>query len=238
MSSPFRTLWQKWKSLQLPWRRRWLAGIYHPSPPHQYFLLATPSTLIPIALPRANLSLFAISGADLAGNTYYYFRPHASAKPRRILQQNPRIPYSDIKIPVQWLQWLRHTRPTAPTIQELQLDVVRKEQLKQLAAAADKRWASKPSVLDQPRRRNQELGVGDGEGSIGMTGRKGESTEAVDGGEGRGQKLEAGIKGEDVRDSWGEGEKGRGPNPWVKARPTGAGESYQPESWQPPGSGR
>ncbi|KAL8859035.1 MAG: hypothetical protein Q9178_004516 [Gyalolechia marmorata] len=202
MSSPFRTLWQKWKSLQLPWRRRWLAG------------------------------------ADLAGNTYYYFRPHASAKPRRILQQNPRIPYSDIKIPVQWLQWLRHTRPTAPTIQELQLDVVRKEQLKQLAAAADKRWASKPSVLDQPRRRNQELGVGDGEGSIGMTGKKGESTEAVDGGEGRGQKLEAGIKGEDVRDSWGEGEKGRGQNPWVKARPTGAGEGYQPESWQPPGSGR
>lgn len=26
MSSPFRTLWQKWKALPLPWRRRWLAG--------------------------------------------------------------------------------------------------------------------------------------------------------------------------------------------------------------------
>ncbi|KAL8809596.1 MAG: hypothetical protein Q9223_007901, partial [Gallowayella weberi] len=94
MSSPFRTFWQKWKSLQLPWRKRWLAG------------------------------------ADLAGNKYYYFRPHTAAKPRRILQQNPRIPYSDIVIPVQWHQWLRHTRPTAPTIQELQSDETRKEQLK------------------------------------------------------------------------------------------------------------
>ncbi|KAL9039919.1 MAG: hypothetical protein Q9180_002240 [Flavoplaca navasiana] len=201
MSSPFQTVWQKWKSLKLPWRRRWLAG------------------------------------ADLAGNKYYYFRPHASAKPRRILQQNPLIPYSDINIPVQWHQWLRHTRPTAPTIQELQSDETRKEQLKQLAAAADRRWASKPSVLDKPRRRNQEVGVGDGEGGVGVVGRKGESTEAMDGkGDGgEGQRLDKGVKGEDVRDSWGEGQKGRGENPWVKARPRGAGEGYQPESWQPPG---
>ena len=92
---------------------------------------------------------------------------------------------------------------------------MRKEQLKQLAAAADRRWASKPSVLDKPRRRNQEVGVGDGEGGVGVLGRKGESTEAVggkgDGGEG--QRLDKGVKGEDVRDSWGEGEKGRGENP-------------------------
>ncbi|KAL8784063.1 MAG: hypothetical protein Q9213_004190 [Squamulea squamosa] len=174
-------------------------------------------------------------GTDLAGNTYYYFRPHASVKPRRILQHNPRIPYSDISIPVQWHQWLRNTRSSAPTIQELQTDVARKDQLKQLVAAADQRWASKPSVLDQPRRRNQELGVGDGEGSMGVIGRKGESTEALDGGEGKGQILEEGVKGEDVRDSWGEGKKGRGENPWIKARPRGAGEGYQPESWQPPG---
>ncbi|KAL8802444.1 MAG: hypothetical protein Q9182_003812 [Xanthomendoza sp. 2 TL-2023] len=201
MSSPFHTFWQKWKSLQLPWRKRWLAG------------------------------------ADLAGNKYYYFRPHASSKPRRILQQNPRIPYSDIVIPVQWHQWLRHTRLTAPTIHELESDETRKEQLKVLAAEADRRWASKPSVLDKPRRRNQELGVGDGEGRVGVVGRKGESPNAaVDRGDG--QRLGEGVKGEDVRDSWGEGEKGRGENPWIKARPRGAGEGYQPESWQPPGAGR
>ncbi|KAL8927017.1 MAG: hypothetical protein Q9208_002562 [Pyrenodesmia sp. 3 TL-2023] len=196
MPSPFRDLWLKWKALQLPWRKQWLAGV------------------------------------DLAGNSYYYFRPSIGTRPRRILKQNPRIPYSDIKIPVQWHQWLRYTRPAAPSIQELQIDVERKEQLKQLAAAADARWASKPSVLDAPRRRNQELGVGDGEGQIGVVGRRGESSE----GEAEGQRLGEGVKGEDVRDNWGEGKKGRGENPWIKKRPTGAGEGYQPGSWQPPSS--
>ncbi len=116
-----------------------------------------------------------------------------------------------------------------------------------LAAAADRRWAGKPSVLDRPRRGNLEVGVGDGEGVAGVVGRRGES--AV--GEGEGRRLGEGVKGEDVRDIWGkggegrgEGEKGRGEggkgreeSPWVKARARGAGEGYQPESWRPPGSG-
>ncbi|KAL8936173.1 MAG: hypothetical protein Q9216_005073 [Gyalolechia sp. 2 TL-2023] len=175
-----------------------------------------------------------LAGIDLAGNTYYYFRSTLTSRPRRILQSNPLIPHSDIQIPVQWHQWLRYTRPSAPSVQELQIDVQRKAQLKQLAAAADARWASKPSVLDAPRRRNQELGVGDGEGRVGTVGRKGESAES--GGEAQGQKLGEGTKGEDVRDSWGEGEKGRGENPWIKQRPSRAGEEWQPESWQPPSS--
>ncbi|KAI4111739.1 MAG: hypothetical protein LQ345_006679 [Seirophora villosa] len=172
--------------------------------------------------------------ADLAGNKYYYFRPSLGTRPRRILKQNPRIPYSDIAIPVQWHQWLRYTRPAPPSMQELQIDVQRKAQLKQLAAAADARWASKPSVLDAPRRRNQEVGVGDGEGRVGVLGRKGES---ADGGDGiGGKRLGEGVKGEDVRDSWGEGKKGRGENPWIKERPKAAGEGFQPGSWQPPGA--
>lgn len=100
-----------------------------------------------------------------------------------------------------------------------------------MAEAADRRWASKSSVLDRPRRGNLEVGVGDGEGVGGVVGRRGESA----GGEG--QKLEKGVKGEDVRDSWGEGGKGRGESPWVKGRARGAGEGFQPESWRPPGSG-
>ncbi|KAL8828261.1 MAG: hypothetical protein Q9170_006678 [Blastenia crenularia] len=173
-------------------------------------------------------------GADLAGNTYYYFRPTLSSRPRRLLKQNPHIAYSDIQIPVQWHQWLRYTRPSAPSAQELQIDVQRREQLKRLAAAADERWASKPSVLDAPRRRNQEVGVGDGEGRAGVVGRKGESVHSGGEVQEQGQKLGKGTKGEDVRDSWGEGGKGRGENPWIKQRPSGAGEGYQPESWQPP----
>ncbi|KAL8935926.1 MAG: hypothetical protein Q9211_004441 [Gyalolechia sp. 1 TL-2023] len=158
----------------------------------------------------------------------------SSSRPRRILQSNPLIPHSDIQIPVQWHQWLRYTRPSAPSVQELQIDVQRKAQLKQLAAAADERWASKPSVLDAPRRRNQEVGVGDGEGRIGVLGSKGES--AGNGRQAQGQKLDEGTKGEDVRDSWGEGAKGRGENPWMKQRSSRAGEEWQPKSWQPPSS--
>lgn len=103
-----------------------------------------------------------------------------------------------------------------------------------LAEAADRRWAGKPSVLDRPRRGNKEVGVGDGEGVAGVVGRKGESVEGAEGG---GQRLEKGVEGEDVRDSWGEGEKGRGESPWGKGRARGAGEGFQPESWRPPGSG-
>jgi len=49
-----------------------------------------------------------------------------------------------------WIQWLRHTRHEAPTINEQQLDEIRQAQVKQLAAQADARWASKPSYLDAP----------------------------------------------------------------------------------------
>ena len=111
------------------------------------------------------------------------------------------------------------------------MDVQRQAHLKQLAAAADERWASKPSVLDAPRRRNQEIGVGDGEGVIGVVGRRGESANG-EGDTGK-QVLRKGVKG------WGEGEKGRRreENPWKPAKPRGAGEGWQPEAWQPPPGG-
>ena len=40
-----------------------------------------------------------MTGTDLAGNTYWYFKPSfASPRPRRILQNNPKIAYSDLNI--------------------------------------------------------------------------------------------------------------------------------------------
>ena len=48
------------------------------------------------------------------------------------------------------MQWLRHTRFDPPTLVEQQADVIRQQQLKQLAAQADARWAAKPSFLDAP----------------------------------------------------------------------------------------
>jgi len=207
--SPLRQLWNRWKALQLPWRKRWLAGTItiHPSSHHLSILL------------------IRLTGTDLAGNKYWYFRPSLSTRPRRILQNNPRIPYSDVQIPVQWHQWLRYTRPSAPSIPELQSDAARQAQLKQLARAADDRWAAKPSVLDKPRRGNLELGIGDGE-MTGTVGVKGET------GEGKGvSRME---KEEDVRRKEREGgEKGK-QNPWG-VRKGRAGEDWKPESWTPTG---
>ncbi|KAL8662670.1 MAG: hypothetical protein Q9202_004535 [Teloschistes flavicans] len=176
-----------------------------------------------------------LAGTDLAGNYYHYFRPALGQRPRRIFTPSTHTQFSDVHIPPQWHQWLRYTRPHPPSVQELQLDVQRQIELKKLAAAADARWASKPSVLDAPRRRNQELGVGDGEGGVGAVGRRGESVGAIEEGRKNGEKLGEGVKGEDVGDSWGEGEKGREKNPWIRERPKNPGEGWQPESWQPPG---
>jgi NADH dehydrogenase [ubiquinone] 1 alpha subcomplex assembly factor 2 len=53
------------------------------------------------------------------------------------------------------MQWLRHTRAEPPTLNEQQLDEIRQAQLKQLAAAADARWASIPSFLDAPSKQQQ-----------------------------------------------------------------------------------
>ena len=165
---------------------------------------------------------------DLAGNKYWFFRPTSNARPRRIMENNPRIPYSDIQIPPQWHQWLRYTRPDPPSIPELQYDVQRQENLKQLVRAADERWAAKPSVLDKPRRGNQELAVGDGE-MRGTVGQKGET------GEGRGideierqeaiemKKMEGGEKGKE--------------DPW-KVRRGKSGEDWKPEAWSPGRAGR
>lgn len=190
-SSPFTAIWRKWKTLKLPWRRRWLAG------------------------------------TDLNGNTFWYFKPSlAFTRPRRILQNNPKIPYSDIEISPSWHQWLRGTRPTPPSIPEQIQDVQRQRDLKQLAAAADARWAAKPSVLDKPRRGNLELGVGDGEveGTVGRRWEEGQRT-------GEGERVEKeSSEGENRERS--EQVKKEKENPWARQRGS-AGEGWQPEAWRP-----
>ncbi|KAL8823422.1 MAG: hypothetical protein Q9191_005873 [Dirinaria sp. TL-2023a] len=140
-----------------------------------------------------------------------------------MLQNNPRIPYSDISIPPQWHQWLRYTRPSPPSVLELRSDVARQAQLKQLARAADERWAAKPSVLDRPRRGNQELGIGDGEmkGTVGV---RGETAE--------GQGVVKAEREKEVRRKEREGGGKLKENPWAVRRGR-AGEDYKPETWTP-----
>ncbi|KAK4691959.1 NADH dehydrogenase [ubiquinone] 1 alpha subcomplex assembly factor 2, partial [Lecanoromycetidae sp. Uapishka_2] len=160
-----------------------------------------------------------LAGTDLVGNTFWYFKPSLSMpQARRIMQNNPKIPYSDLDISPMWHQWLRYTRPTPPSMQEQQTDVIRQIQLKHNAQLADARWAAKPSVLDAPRRGNMELGVGDGEaeGTVGKKWVEGEKT-------GPGEKKEKPRSG---------GEKRERQNPWQRDRGI-PGEGWQPETWTP-----
>lgn len=104
-------------------------------------------------------------------------------------------------------------------------DVQRQLDLKQLAAAADARWAAKPSVLDKPRRGNLELGVGDGEveGTVGKRWEEGQRTgegEMVEKERSEGEKRE---RGEQVKEK---------ENPWIRQRGS-PGEGWQPEAWRP-----
>lgn len=109
--------------------------------------------------------------------------------------------------------------------------------MKQLAAAADARWAAKPSVMDKPKRANQELGVGDGEGVAADIGTRGGAGRVL--GEGvtgdmvkqQGQEIgDPATEGPAVRRQRQEQEK---ENPWKKQERGAAGEAYQPDAWIP-----
>ncbi|TLD24425.1 NADH-ubiquinone oxidoreductase assembly factor N7BML [Venturia nashicola] len=62
------------------------------------------------------------------------------------------VPWRQRWLVAQWIQWLRHTRDAPPSIQEQQMDIVRQAQMKQLAAQADAKWASKAARIDMPQR--------------------------------------------------------------------------------------
>jgi NADH dehydrogenase [ubiquinone] 1 alpha subcomplex assembly factor 2 len=96
---------------------------------------------------------------------------------------------------------------------------VRQIQLRQNAQLADARWNAKPSVLDKPRRGNQELGVGDGEapGTVGKRGEPG-PTRAV---------------GETTVKERSEGEERERENPWKQKDRGVPGQTWQPEAWTP-----
>ncbi|PWW75732.1 hypothetical protein C7212DRAFT_295557, partial [Tuber magnatum] len=87
-------------------------------------------------------------GMDLDGNSFWEIPVSAHGRSRRIVTyKDPKRDLVDYKLPPQWIQWLRRNR-VAPTIEELHADIARQAQLKQLAAAADARWNSKPSLLN------------------------------------------------------------------------------------------
>ncbi|MCJ1335252.1 hypothetical protein MMC09_000520 [Bachmanniomyces sp. S44760] len=223
-AGPIKSLWFKWKSLKLPWRRRWLAG------------------------------------SDLLGNTYWEFKDTVnSTKLRRIVQYASGTHYGDVQVTPQWHQWLRHTRSTPPTLFEQSSDLQRQSQLKQLAAAADARWAAKPSFLDGPkvsqpgpatlpRDPGGYVGQTEPDEKEGVRSAVGGGVEEVKAGMDRVEDLRDSQRGRavaGVRDAGGNGEsaeskpkeaKKREKNPWDN-NTGGPSEGWQPKAWTP-GSAR
>lgn len=137
------------------------------------------------------------------------------------------------------MQWLRHTRFDPPTLAEQQSDVVRQKQIKMLAAQADERWASKPSVLDTPDKQQpvQMLASRDSRLGVGQVNLDQQVTD---------ERENQWILGEQSKLS-PEALKSEGKlppanqrrpreskeNPWKQSARVNPGEDWQPESWTP-----
>ncbi|XDG01424.1 hypothetical protein ABKA04_001039 [Annulohypoxylon sp. FPYF3050] len=184
---PIRKAWYQWKSIRFPWRKRYLVGL------------------------------------DLQGNTYWEFRltrgdpSQQDSRFRRIVQYPRSTHYSEIKVSPQWHQWLRYQRREAPTLDEQAQDLVRREQMKVLAAQADARWEAKPSYLDAPGAPGKE---------------KGQPVPPFD--TGKNQPQEQAARQASARSEQGKKTEQEKDDPWKKAaRSTGPGETWQPEAWNP-----
>ncbi|KAK4204391.1 hypothetical protein QBC40DRAFT_191892 [Triangularia verruculosa] len=182
-----------------------------------------------------------LAGKDLAGNTYWEFHDRGDPNPakwRRILRPNPalNLHHSDVKIPPQWHQWLRHTRPNPPSIEEQQLDLVRQERLKILAAEADRRWEAKPRYIEEDSTKETPKPALEGSGM--WVEKKLEQAQGKEG-----EVVPKEVKREEVWEGMKkQAEKGRDGevivggkkkiDPWKQKR-AGPGEEWQPQGWTP-----
>lgn len=84
-ATPVRKLWWRWKSLRLPWRKKWLVGIK-------------------INSQSQFASTHRETGADLSGNTFWEFKDQiAIGRMRRIVEYaNANVHYADVKVSRQY----------------------------------------------------------------------------------------------------------------------------------------
>lgn len=227
--SPLLRSWYKWKTLRLPWRKKFLVGEL-PSPPLQ--TAQTPTLTNPPSPHK---------GLDLQGNTYWEFRderhgPADLARWRRIVQYPRATHYGEVQVSPQWHQWLRHMRERPPTVQEQHAEVRRQAQMKGLAAAADARWEAKPRVMEAPRAEEEAARLAqpgpllESRGRGGSETREGEDSrrDAIAGAE---EQVQGGEEKPRVKEAVRE-------DPWKKQQRGGPSESWQPQSWAPPASKR
>lgn len=207
-------LWYRWKSLRLPWRRKWLCGTKREGSKF---------------LNRRFLTISSL-GYDLSGHTFWEFvDPMSPLRPRRIVHYPRSTHYGDIALTPAWLQWLRKTRPDPPSIPEQQLDLQRQSSLKQLAAQADQRWREQESFLDKPQDTGQPQPLMQPRDKGAYNG--GESKPRAPGSSDA--SLNAANTPEEVEQKTRGTQKGRyTEDPWKK-HARGSGEEWQPDSWAP-----
>ena len=122
--------------------------------------------------------------------------------------------------PAQWHQWLRYVRPEPPSLLEQQQDVIRQMQIKQLARAADERWASKPSYIDTPKTRQPGPAMQTSDATSKGPSESAQPTQA------EGTKQTAAQQQQQQKSTDKE-------DPWQKAKVGNPGDSWQPEAWTP-----
>ncbi|KAF2839993.1 hypothetical protein M501DRAFT_1002261 [Patellaria atrata CBS 101060] len=178
-------------------------------------------------------------GSDLTGNTYWEFKDALNQnRVRRIVKYNRHAHLGDVKLSPQWIQWLRHTRFEAPTITEQQHDEIRLHQIKLLAAEADKRWASKPSVLDAPEKQQPMLPLRPKDLAADAPQTEPEQKEGVISHVGSPDELKEHAEGKDIDHGRFKGKtKEKRKSPWKQQRGV-PGDDWQPRAWTPGSSKR
>lgn len=136
-----------------------------------------------------------------------------------------------------WMQWLRHTRFEPPTIADQEAEVYRQQRMKTLAAQADARWASKPSMLDAPDKQQPVQMLESRDPNTGFR-QMNASQEIRD----EAQSLQE-VREEDIEGNQADAAptlKTRKPmqtepkdSPWKQAVKGNPGDEWQPASWAP-----
>ncbi|RYP26005.1 hypothetical protein DL767_008211 [Monosporascus sp. MG133] len=251
---PVLKAWYKWKSLRLPWRKRFLVGLDLRGNTYWEFRLARgdPTSHPSRTTPSASAHQ---SQQNQNQNQGYPFR--------RIVHYPRSTHYSEVTVPPAWHQWLRYQRASPPTLEEQFADAARQERIKVLAAQADARWAAKPSYLDAPGTQSRARAQQTQQEGREQPGREmGQAVPALDTGKTQpheraarewNYEAEDGVKShiespaDQLRAQEQEQEQRQGKrgdetqkkraeeDPWKKAdaRRGGPGETWQPQAWNP-----
>ncbi|EPE10794.1 nadh ubiquinone subunit [Ophiostoma piceae UAMH 11346] len=179
-------------------------------------------------------------GRDLEGNTYWEFNDirHGgteaapTAKRMRRIVKYPRgtHPGSVMVSPV-WHQWLRHVRFDPPSIQEQQMEVRRREQMRLLAAKADARWADAKRV-EGPIQAGELIGAAAQAAAVPPTQLPAHSTPKTTVSPGAASSAEEAEREPEPVHAHAQQPARPKDDPWDRAR--GApGEQWQPADWTP-----